>query len=74
MFVNEGYGEIRNEMEDAGFAPIGVDIAPPDLPALARALGCEGGAVREPDELPDAIAAAFARDVPTLITVPERRR
>ena len=24
VFVNEGYGEIRNEMEDAGFAPVGV--------------------------------------------------
>ena len=42
VFVNDGYGEIRNEMVDAGNAPVGVDLPPPDLPAAARALGCEG--------------------------------
>ena len=59
MFVNEGYGEIRNEMVDAGFAPVGVDLPVPDLPAVARALGCEGTRWREPAGLPDAVAAAF---------------
>jgi 5-guanidino-2-oxopentanoate decarboxylase len=74
VFVNAGYGEIRNEMNEAGFAPVGVDIPPPDLPALARALGCEGAAIERPDQLPAAVAAAFERSAPTLITVPERRR
>ena len=74
VFVNEGYGEIRNEMVDAGFAPVGVDLPPPDLPALARALGCAGASVAEPDGLPGVLAEAFARGGPTLITVPEERR
>jgi acetolactate synthase-1/2/3 large subunit len=74
VFVNDGYGEIRNEMEDAGFAPVGVELSPPDLPGVAIALGCAGEAVGEPGALPDAVARAFARDVPTVITVPEERR
>ncbi len=74
VFVNEGYGEIRNEMEDAGFPPVGVELAPPDLPGVARALGCAGEAVADPAALPGAIAAAFARATPTVITVPEGRR
>ena len=74
VFVNEGYGEIRNEMVDAGFAPVGVDLPPPDLPALARALGCAAASVAEPPALPGAIAEAFERRVPTLIAVPEAPR
>jgi acetolactate synthase-1/2/3 large subunit len=74
VFVNDGYGEIRNEMEDAGFAPVGVELPPPDLPAVARALGCAGEAVTDPDGLRAAIAAAFERRTPTVITVPEGRR
>jgi acetolactate synthase-1/2/3 large subunit len=74
VFVNDGYGEIRKEMEDAGFPPVGVELSPPDLPAVARALGCAGAAVADPDGLRAAIAAAFERSAPTLITVPEARR
>jgi 5-guanidino-2-oxopentanoate decarboxylase len=74
VFVNEGYGEIRNEMLDAGFPPVGVDIAPPDLPAAARALGCAGAHAPEPDALVAELAAAFERPCPTVITVPEERR
>jgi len=74
VFVNDGYGEIRNEMEDAGFAPVGVELPAPDLPALAAALGCAGIGIAEPSELGPAIRDAFARDVPTLITVPEAPR
>jgi 5-guanidino-2-oxopentanoate decarboxylase len=74
VFVNDGYGEIRNEMVDAGYPPVGVDLPPPDLLALAAALGCAGTAVSEPAALPGAIAEAFARSRPTLITVPEEPR
>ncbi len=73
VFVNEGYGEIRNEMAGAGFAPVGVDLPPPDLPAAARALGCEGAHAADPRALAAEIEAAFARRVPTVITVPEER-
>jgi thiamine pyrophosphate-dependent acetolactate synthase large subunit-like protein len=74
VFVNEGYGEIRNQMADAGFAPVGVEITPPDLPAAARALGCAGAHAADPDALLDELDAAFERPQPTLITVPEERR
>ena len=73
VFVNEGYGEIRNEMVDAGFAPVGVDLPPPDLPAAARALGCAGAHAPDPPTLAAEIEAAFERRAPTVITVPERR-
>jgi thiamine pyrophosphate-dependent acetolactate synthase large subunit-like protein len=73
VFVNGGYGEIRDEMIAAGNAPVGVDLPPPDLPAAARALGCEGTHAADPAALAAAIESAFERRVPTLITVPEER-
>jgi 5-guanidino-2-oxopentanoate decarboxylase len=73
VFVNEGYGEIRNEMAGAGFAPLGVDLPVPDLPAAARALGCAGAHAAAPDALATELEAAFERRVPTVITVPEER-
>ena len=71
VFVNEGYGEIRNEMVDAGQPPVGVDLPVPDLPALARSLGCRGTAVEDPAGLTAAVAEALEAPVPTLIAVPE---
>ena len=71
VFVNEGYGEIRNEMADAGQPPVGVDLPVPDLPALARSLGCRGTAVDDPAGLTAAVAEALEAPVPTLIAVPE---
>ena len=73
VFVNDGYVEIRNEMVEAGFAPVGVDLAPPDLPAAARALGCAGTHAADPGELTAELERAFRRNVPTLIAVPEER-
>ena len=32
VFLNEGYGEIRNGMVEAGFAPVGVDLPHPRPP------------------------------------------
>jgi thiamine pyrophosphate-dependent acetolactate synthase large subunit-like protein len=74
VFVNEGYGEIRDEMLAAGFPPLAVDIAPPDLPAAARALGCAGAHAADPGALGAELEAAFGRPRPTVITVPEERR
>ena len=69
--LNGGYGEIRKEMVGLGIAPIAVDLAPCDLPAVARAMGGHGVALDDPRGLPEALAAAFERPGPTLITVPE---
>ena len=69
--LNGGYGEIRREMAEQGFPPLGVDLAPVDLPAVARGLGGHGLALPDAGGLPDALEAAFDRPGPTLITVPE---
>jgi acetolactate synthase-1/2/3 large subunit len=69
--VNGGYGEIRREMDEIGFTPVGVDLGAPDLPAVARALGGRGVALEDAGALPAALEEAFAHPGPTLIAVPE---
>ncbi|MGW4161877.1 thiamine pyrophosphate-dependent enzyme [Streptomyces sp. NPDC004788] len=71
VFDNGGYGEIREEMTARGDRPTAVDLPAVDLPALARAYGGQGTAVRSPDELAEALTHALATPGPTLITVPE---
>ncbi|MEV4333710.1 5-guanidino-2-oxopentanoate decarboxylase [Streptomyces sp. NPDC049597] len=71
VFDNGGYGEIREEMAARGDTPTAVDLPPVDLPALARAYGGHGTAVRSPEELADALADALDTSGPTLVTVPE---
>jgi thiamine pyrophosphate-dependent acetolactate synthase large subunit-like protein len=67
---NRGYGEIRSQMEEAGIAPIGVDLQVPDLPRLGEAFGGAGVRVDEPAALPRALAEALERPGPTVIEVP----
>jgi thiamine pyrophosphate-dependent acetolactate synthase large subunit-like protein len=69
--VNGGYGEIRREMREEGFTPLGVDLDPPDLPGIATAMGGHGVALADAAGLPEALEDAFGRPGPTLITVPE---
>jgi thiamine pyrophosphate-dependent acetolactate synthase large subunit-like protein len=69
--VNGGYGEIRKEMNDLGFTPLGVELGVPDLPGVARAMGGHGVALEEAGGLPAALEEAFERPGPTLIAVPE---
>ncbi|MFK4226601.1 thiamine pyrophosphate-dependent enzyme [Streptomyces sp. NPDC019890] len=71
VFDNGGYGEIRDEMAARGDAPAGVDLAPVDLSALARAYGGHGERVTSPKALASALARALATPGPTVITVPE---
>ncbi|MGW5419988.1 thiamine pyrophosphate-binding protein [Streptomyces sp. NPDC003943] len=71
VFDNGGYGEIREEMTARGDRPTAVDLPAVDLPALARAYGGQGTAVRSPDELAEALARALATPGPTIVTVPE---
>ena len=68
---NGGYGEIRREMIDRGDQPLGVDLGRPDFPGLARAMGCHGIAVDEPEKLTAEIEKAFHADRPTLLHVTE---
>ena len=65
---NGGYGEIRDQMDEAGIARVGVDLRVPDLPMLGEAFG--GAGVRDPDELAGALRDALERPGPTVIEVP----
>ncbi|MET8806523.1 5-guanidino-2-oxopentanoate decarboxylase [Streptomyces sp. NPDC004546] len=71
VFDNGGYGEIRDEMRARGDVPAAVDLAPVDLPALARAYGGHGTRACDPAALARALTEALDRPGPTLITVPE---
>ncbi|MFD6555938.1 thiamine pyrophosphate-binding protein [Streptomyces sp. NPDC058398] len=71
VFDNGGYGEIRDEMAARGDTPTAVDLAPVDLPALARAYGGQGTHAHTPDDLSTALAEALRTPGPTLIAVPE---
>lgn len=64
---NGGYGVIRREMVETGIEPLGVNLRPPDLPALAEAMGCRGVRVDHAGELEQAISLALTRPQPTLI-------
>jgi thiamine pyrophosphate-dependent acetolactate synthase large subunit-like protein len=67
---NRGYGEIRNQMRDAGIDPIGVDLRVPDLPLLGRAFGGAGVRVEDPAALAPELRAALERPGPTVIELP----
>jgi acetolactate synthase-1/2/3 large subunit len=71
VFDNGGYGEIRDEMAARGDTPTAVDLAPVDLPALARAYGGQGTRAYSPDELTAALTVALRTPGPTLIAIPE---
>ncbi len=71
VFDNGGYGEIRDEMAARGDTPAAVDLAPVDLPGIARAYGGHGTSATTPEALAAALTRAFATPGPTVITVPE---
>jgi acetolactate synthase-1/2/3 large subunit len=68
-----GYGEIRHQMRAAGIGSIGVDLAVPDLPALAVACGARGERLSAVVDLPAALDRARDHDGPTLIELPVSR-
>jgi acetolactate synthase-1/2/3 large subunit len=54
---------------------IGADLPSPDFARLAESYGAAGSQVDGPQQLHDALLAAWQRDVPTVIEVPiEERR
>ena len=56
---NGGYGEIRANEADVGIASIGVDLAQPDWPGLAKAFGGDGRHVNSTVELAEAVDTAL---------------
>jgi 5-guanidino-2-oxopentanoate decarboxylase len=67
---NRGYGEIRDQMREAGIEPVGVDLKVPDLPLLGQAFGGHGVRVDDPAALAGELRAALGRPGPTVIEVP----
>jgi thiamine pyrophosphate-dependent acetolactate synthase large subunit-like protein len=67
---NNGYGEIRDQMVDAGIDPVGVDLKVPDLPKLGEAFGGAGVRVEHAGALGPVLREALERPGPTVIEVP----
>jgi 5-guanidino-2-oxopentanoate decarboxylase len=69
VWNNRALAQIRDDMQTAAIAPIGVVGRNPDFLALARAYGAEAQHAAGPEPLTQAIKAALARRGPTLIEV-----
>lgn len=68
LVVNDGrYGAIK-WLQEKMFGRWGeADLANPDFPALARAFGARGERLSSVEDLPRALASAFAADGPTVL-------
>jgi 5-guanidino-2-oxopentanoate decarboxylase len=67
VWNNEALGQIRDDMQAAGIAPIGVVGRNPDFVALAGACGAAGVRVHDPAQLEQALRAALQRSGPTVL-------
>jgi 5-guanidino-2-oxopentanoate decarboxylase len=67
VWNNEALAQIRDDMREAGIAPLGVAGRNPDFPALAAACGARGQRVRGPEALAAAIRTALRAPGPTLL-------
>jgi acetolactate synthase-1/2/3 large subunit len=63
---NQGLGMVRDNMKDRRIA---VDFSPMDFATIARGMGCHGIRVDRADALGDALVAARASELPTVIDV-----
>lgn len=71
LWNNTGLGQIRAGMDARGIPHVGVTPHNPDFLKLAEAFGCRSARPASAADLADAIAAALAAPVPTLIEVRE---
>jgi pyruvate dehydrogenase (quinone) len=69
IYNNSGFGLIKLEAESVGLPAYnkGIEFPNPDFAALARACGGHGFSARKPDELKEAIRAAFAIEGPVIV-------
>jgi thiamine pyrophosphate-dependent acetolactate synthase large subunit-like protein len=69
IFNNSGFGLITLEAESVGLPAYrkGIEFPNPDFAALARACGGHGFTARKPNELKEALSAAFAIEGPAII-------
>jgi thiamine pyrophosphate-dependent acetolactate synthase large subunit-like protein len=71
VYNNEGYGEIRDAMDEADIPHTGTEFAIHDVPAIARGFGCDAVRATSAAELETALAEAFAASGPTVIELRE---
>ena len=69
IWQNDGYGEMRDSMDTLGVAHVGTEISSRDFVKLAEGFGCRGVRTGSLEDLPGALAEAFASDRPTLVEV-----
>lgn len=69
IWQNDGYGEMRDCMDQIGVPRMGTEVTAHDFLLLAEGFGCRGVRTESLDDLPGALAEAFAADRPTLVEV-----
>jgi thiamine pyrophosphate-dependent acetolactate synthase large subunit-like protein len=69
IWQNDGYNEMRESMDRIGVPHVGTEVSARDFVRLAEGFGCRGVRTGSLDELPSALAEAFAADRPTLVEV-----
>ncbi len=74
VFNNSSLNFVELEMKAAGLVNYGTDLDNPDFAALATSIGIHGQRVERPDDLEDALRAAFAHDGPALVDVVTARQ
>jgi len=75
VVLNNGtLGFVEMEMKASGFVDTGCGLKNPNFAAMADAMGVEGLRVEHPDELEEALRAAFAHPGPALVDVVSARQ
>jgi pyruvate dehydrogenase (quinone) len=75
VVLNNGtLGFVELEMKAAGFVDTGVDLKNPNFAAMAEAVGVRGFRVEKPQDLKEALTAAFAHNGPALVDVVSARQ
>jgi acetolactate synthase-1/2/3 large subunit len=70
IFDNDAYGIIRRLQTERHGREVGAELCNPDFVRLAQAHGARGIRAETPDQLADALAAAWKHNTPTVIQVP----
>jgi pyruvate dehydrogenase (quinone) len=73
VFSNGALSFVELEMKADGIVTFGTDLDNPDFAELARAAGLFGARVDKPDQLEDALRAAFGHDGPAVVDVATAR-
>jgi Thiamine pyrophosphate-requiring enzymes [acetolactate synthase, pyruvate dehydrogenase (cytochrome), glyoxylate carboligase, phosphonopyruvate decarboxylase] len=74
VFNNSSLNFVELEMKAAGFVNYGTELDNPNFADLANAIGIHGQRVERPDDLEDALRAAFDHDGPALVDVVTARQ